>query len=456
MKISSLRRRLLCGCVAAAMLAGCGRETTVPLNPSPAGPSAQTTSGKETVLHSFGGADGAGPTTGLVAGKHGTFYGTTAFGGVGAGTVFELTPNGTGYTERVLYNFKGGYDGSVPEGVVFRDGVLFGVTFVGGSPNGNGGIGWGTIFKLTPGESGYTESVLYQFRGGADAWEPNGPIVLDTAGAIYGSSGFGGARNDGAVFKVTRNGSKYTESVLYSFPGGAGGQLPQAGLTIDKHQSIYGTTMYGGSTEGYCYSGGCGTVFKLTAEKSSYSERVIYAFEGRPDGNLPFGALTVNDRAGAVYGTTYWGGTKSVGTLFKLTRKGSTYSDTILHSFTGKGDGFLPEGTPLLKSNGTIYGTAALGGENCHGIGCGTVFEISPAKSGYSFRVIYEFPRPVKGAEPEQTDLLTDASGALYGTTRSGGTETNCADGGPGGAKGCGVVFKIAIATPISEGQPRR
>ncbi len=113
-----------------------------------------------------------------------------------------------------------------------------------------------------------------------------------------------------------------------------------------------------------------------------------------------------------------------------------------MHSFTGK-DGFLPEGTPLLKSDGTIYGTAALGGKDCHGIGCGTVYEVKPVSSGFSFRAIYEFPRPARGAEPQQTDLLTDASGALYGTTRSGGKATNCADGGPGGATGCGVVFKI-------------
>ena len=137
--------------------------------------------------------------------------------------------------------------------------------------------------------------------------------------------------------------------MLYSFPGGGGGQLPQAGVTIDKHQSIYGTTMYGGSNEGFCYSGGCGTVFKPTPAKSGYSEEVIYAFTGHPDGDLPFGAVTVDDRSGAVYGTTYWGGTKDIGTLFKLTRKGSIYSNTVLHSFTGKGDGFLPEGTPLLE-----------------------------------------------------------------------------------------------------------
>ena len=441
-----LSRYALSCSVAAALLAGCSREGATSLNPplgqASAGVSAPTTSGKETILHSFGGVDGAGATTGLIAGKAGTFYGTTAFGGIGAGTVFALTPAGSGYAESVLYNFKGGSDGSVPEGVVLRDGAFYGVTFVGGTPNGNGGVGWGTVFKLAPGKSGYTESVLYRFRGGADAWEPNGPIVIDKAGNIYGSSGFGGSQNDGAVFKLTPDGSGYAESVLYSIPGGAGGQLPQAGLTIDKHESIYGTTMYGGNSAGYCADGGCGTVFKLTLGKSGYSERVIYAFTGA-DGNLPFGAVTVDDRTGAVYGTTYWGGAKGIGTLFKLTRKGSTYTDTVVHSFTGKGDGFLPEGTPLLKSDGTIYGTAALGGKDCHGIGCGTVFEVKPVSSGFAFRAIYEFPRPARGAEPQQTHLLTDASGAVYGTTRSGGKETNCADGGPGGATGCGVAFKI-------------
>lgn len=458
MMTSILTRPALSACIAAAMLAGCGRESTTPLSPSLAGvstdrgrpdnngfgtPYALTTSSKETVLHSFGGPDGAGPSTGMIAGKAGTFYGTTAFGGTGNGTVFELTPDGSGYAESVLYNFKGGYDGSAPEGVILHDGVLYGVTFLGGNPNGNGGIGWGTVFKLAAGKSGYTESVLDRFSGGTDAWEPNGPIVIDRAGSIYGSSGFGGSQNAGAVFKLTPSGSGYVESVLYSFPGGTGGELPQAGLTIDKHESIYGTTMYGGSNEGDCYSGGCGTVFKLKLGESGYSERVIYAFAGRPDGNLPFGAAAVDDRTGAVYGTTYWGGTKGVGSLFKLTRRGSTYADTVLHSFTGKGDGFLPEGTPLLKSNGTVYGTASIGGDDCHGIGCGTVFEVTPVTSGYSFRAIYDFPTPGKGAEPQQTDLLTDATGALYGTTQSGGKKTNCADGGPGGAKGCGVVFKI-------------
>jgi uncharacterized repeat protein (TIGR03803 family) len=437
-----MHRALFLAALVAA--SGCGGPALAPAIPGePAAGSASRTASPEKVLHSFGGSDGAGPLDGLIAGKQGAFYGTTVFGGIGAGTVFQLSPAGARYAESVLYSFKAGLDGSAPLGVVRRDGVLYGVTFVGGNPNGNGGVGWGTIFKLAPGKSGYSETVLYRFLGGTDAWEPNGPIVIDRSGSIIGSSGFGGSRNDGAVFKLTPNGSGYTESIVYSFPGGAGGQLPQAGVTIDRHGSIYGTTMYGGSSEGYCYyGGGCGTVFKLTPGSSGYSERLIYSFHGA-DGNLPDGAVSVDERTGDLYGTTYWGGAKGEGVLFKLARHGSAYSESVLHSFTGNGDGFLPEGKPLLEPDGTIYGTAALGGGGCHGIGCGTVFKLSLSSSGYAFRVLFDFQRPVKGAEPQQTNLLSDAGGAIYGTTRSGGSQTNCADGGPGGALGCGVVFRI-------------
>jgi uncharacterized repeat protein (TIGR03803 family) len=457
-KIMNLRRfgyALITGTVAAVLLAACsepqppvGSPGAMPQSLAPPAAIKRSTqathaAAEETVLHSFGGSDGAGPIDGMVAGKAGTFYGTTTFGGIGAGAVFQLTPSASGYTESVLYDFKSGYDGARPQGVILHDGALYGDTLEGGSPNGNGGLGWGTVFKLTRGKSGYTESVLYRFLGFPDAWEPNGPIVIDQRGSIYGSSGFGGAENAGAIFKLTPSQSGYTESVLYSFPGGVGGDEPQAGLTIDAHGAIYGTTMYGGNDQGLCYGYNCGLVFKLTPGTSAYSERIIYAFQGSPDGMLPYGALSVEERTGAVFGTTYWGGTMGDGSLFELKPRGSSYAEKVLHSFTGKADGFLPEGTPLLTSNGAIYGTAALGGGGCHGIGCGTVFELTPSHAGYSFHVVYDFRHPITGAEPQQTNLLSDASGALYGTTRSGGSATSCSDGGPGGARGCGVVFKI-------------
>jgi uncharacterized repeat protein (TIGR03803 family) len=380
----------------------------------------------------------------MLSDKSGAIYGATLFGGKGAGCVFKLTPSSSGYTESIVYDFNGGLDGIAPWGIVSgANGTIFGITFHGGS-SGNGGSGWGTVYKLTPGASGYTESVLYRFKGSPDGWEPIGPPVIAKDGSILGVTSFGGSQNAGTIFRLTPSTHGYKESIVYSFPRGAGGTLPQAGLTIDNHGNIYGTTMYGGSSYGYCGSdGGCGTVFKLTAMASGYSEKIIYAFTGS-DGNLPFGTLTVNERTGAVFGTTFWGGAFTNGAVFKLSPRGSSYSETVLHSFKGKADGFLPEGTLLLTRGGTLYGTAALGGGGCHGIGCGSVFSLEPSASHYTFHLLLDFKDPVNGAEPQQTNLLMDAGGALYGTTRSGGAGTSCSDGGPGGVSGCGTVFKLS------------
>jgi uncharacterized repeat protein (TIGR03803 family) len=425
-------------------LAGCG-GFGAPVSPNAAGGSLERERpmrATESVLHSFGGADGAGPLNGLISDGKGGFYGTTVFGGpTGGGEIFRLRPHGSGYTESAVYGFAGGNDGDKPEGITEHSGAFYGVTFVGGG-SGNGGNGWGTVYQLTYQEHTYKETVLYRFQGFPDGGEPIGPVVLDRKGNIIGVASMGGSHNQGAIFQLTPSASGYTESVLYSFPGGAGGNLPQAGVTIDKQDAIYGTTMYGGSYDGYCSSGGCGIVFKLTPHASGYSESIAYAFKGS-DGNLPYGVPTVDDRTGTIYGTTFWGGTQGNGVVYKLTPHGSGYSAAVLHSFTGGADGFLPEGQLLLQSGGRLYGTAALGGGGCHGIGCGTVFELKRSGNGYKFRVLTDFRNPRRGAEPQQTNLLADSSGALYGTTRSGGTETGCSDGGPGGALGCGVVFKI-------------
>jgi uncharacterized repeat protein (TIGR03803 family) len=194
--------------------------------------------------------------------------------------------------------------------------------------------------------------------------------------------------------------------------------------------------------------GGCGIVFKVSPAKSGFSESVIHAFEGTPsDGFEPGGVPTVDERTGAVYGTTDYGGRvnkNANGIVYKLVPKGSAYTESVLYTFTGT-NGFLPEGAILLTRDGSLYGTTSFGGGGCRGIGCGTVFELSPSHGGYSYKSILRFGRPSRGAEPEQTNLLTDASGALLGTTRSGGSDTACYDGGPGGAKGCGVVFKILV-----------
>ncbi|HZT13494.1 MAG TPA: choice-of-anchor tandem repeat GloVer-containing protein, partial [Candidatus Baltobacteraceae bacterium] len=131
--------------------------------------------------------------------------------------------------------------------------------------------------------------------------------------------------------------------------------------------------------------------------------------------------------------------------IFALTPSHGGYAQTVLHSITGRQTG-LPLGPLLLAPNGTLYGTMVLGGGGCSGIGCGQVFKLGRNGSKYFWSVIFGFRNALNGADPENTSLIQDASGAIYGTTRSGGTQTGCSDGGPGGALGCGVVFKLTNA----------
>ena len=287
----------------------------------------------ETVLYSFlGGSDGSYPPAGLIADKEGALYGTTEVGGSGNnGTVFKLTPPTKGQTawkETVLYRFcsqPSCSDGSQPRfaGLIAdKEGALY-TTEV-------GGIGQGTVFKLTrardqtTGKTTWTESVLYRFQGGSDGAYPGAGLIADREGALYGTTerGGGGSGSNGTVFKLTpardqtTGKTTWTESVLYGFQGGSDGAIPFAGLIADKEGALYGTTTGGGS-------GNNGTVFKLTPArdqttgKTTWTESVLYRFRGGSDGFQPFAGL-IADREGALYGTTTGGGSGNNGTVFKL------------------------------------------------------------------------------------------------------------------------------------------
>jgi len=157
--------------------------------------------------------------------------------------------------------------------------------------------------------------------------------------------------------------------------------------------------------------------------------------------------LTVDNHTGVIYGTTQYGGSRrgiGNGTVFALTPHGSGYTERVLHALGAtRGAGFAPEGTLLHEANGDLIGTASLGGIKCGGIGCGTIFELAPAGTRYTFRVIYHFTGPPDGADPQRSGLAPGPGGTLIGTTRSGGTSRTCADGGPGGVLGCGTVYQI-------------
>ncbi|MGE5206863.1 MAG: choice-of-anchor tandem repeat GloVer-containing protein [Chlamydiota bacterium] len=256
-----------------------------------------TPTGTETVLYNFAGnSDGANPSAGLARDPQGNLYGTTYSGGAsGYGTVFKVAPTGT---ETVLYSFTGGSDGANPTWGLIRDpqGNLYGTTYSGGAS------GYGTVFKVTP--TG-TKTVLYSFAGGSDdGAHPEAGLIRDPMGNLYGTTGSGGGSNQGTVFKVTQTG---TETVLYIFSGGADGANPSAPLTRDPQGNLYGTTHSGGAY-------GYGTVFKVTP---TGTETVLYSFTGGADGANPIGGLA-RDPMGNLYGTAYSGGASGYGTVFKL------------------------------------------------------------------------------------------------------------------------------------------
>jgi uncharacterized repeat protein (TIGR03803 family) len=230
--------------------------------------------GKQTILHRFtGGTDGGGPCCGLILRGASGLYGLAASGGGGGGLAFQMSTKGN---ETVLYNFPGG---SSSESVLVADsaGNLYGTTRTGG----NCGVGsCGTVFELSPDGSGWSQKTLYTFcqkSQCADGYEPGtGPLVLDKAGNIYGTTSFGGFTNQGncragcgVVFKLDPSGD---ETVLYSFTDATDGANPIAGLYTDDKGDLFGTAQIGGDLNCPAPGGkgyGCGVVFELTPEAGS-------------------------------------------------------------------------------------------------------------------------------------------------------------------------------------------
>jgi hypothetical protein len=390
-------------CMFLTTVIGCG--TVFQLSPTSSG------GWTETVLYAFQGVDDAAePLAGLVTDSQGNLYGTSSRGGLnlcggsgganfGCGTVFQLTPPssvGGLWTETVLYRFQAGNDGVGPVGsLVFdRAGNLYGTTASGGSsvncPS-NGGCG--TIFKLAPPSlpgGAWTETLLYNFSGGADGSYPFAGLVFDGKGILYGTTYFGGlGPSGGTVFRAIPpaiSGGAWAVKVLHAFERGSDGGTPVAGVILDQAGNVYGTTMYGGG--GRCLTGGqggCGTVFELTPPSNLggvWTETQIATFPAGRDGRAPEAGL-IFDEGGNLYGTTALGGNGHWGSVFQLTppagRSGS-WTRNVIYYFQGGSDGNDPQAS-LLLINGAFYGTTNGGNSTCAvqtGASCGTVFKIVP------------------------------------------------------------------------------
>ena len=218
-----------------------------------------------TSIHDFDGTDGYSPYSGVTIDAQGNLYGTTWYGGgqQGAGTVYRLTPSGSGWTFETLYTFQGGLDGKNPAGGLVLDqaGNLYGSTEQGGSGTG------GTIFELSPSGSGWNFTVLYSFSGTGSTYGPVDTLAMDAAGNLYGTTASDGAHSQGSVFKLTRNNGNWTFTDLYDFTGGPDGGNPIGGVTLDPSGKMYGTTSAGGVQSSHCSSEnypGCGVVWEIT------------------------------------------------------------------------------------------------------------------------------------------------------------------------------------------------
>ena len=332
--------------------------------------------GNETTLHTFvGGNDGSAPSSGVVRDQAGNLYGTTLNGGKGAGSlgvVYKLEPAGK---ETILHYFpKTPKDGIAPDGVVLdSEGNLYGTTIEG--PGSGCGFGCGIIFKLNPAGK---ETITTRFNE-PGYWEA-GYLVRDAAGNEYGVVGIGGGTGCGgigcgAVFKVDTAGKV---SIVYAFKGGSDGLEPNGPVVIDKAGNLYGITWEGGDTVA-CPPSGCGTIYKID---TTGKETVLHKFSLR-DGFLPYGNLVL-DSKGNLYGTTAAGGANCLpggcGTVYKLSKTGK---ETVLYSFKGKTDGDEPFAGLVQDKAGNLYGTTISGGYTggnglCFPSGCGVVFKLKP------------------------------------------------------------------------------
>lgn len=253
----------------------------------------------ETILYNFTrGSDGGDPQGGVVFDPSENMYGSNVNGGVGGqGVVYKMTRSGGGWTYQGIYPFTGGRDGSNPGNLVFdNSGNLYGPAAAGGQP-GCSGFGCGTIFKLSPSGSGWTEQTLYTFHDSSDGADPQGGLIMDSAGNIYGSTCCGDSTG-GTIFQLSPADGTWSFNLLYSYNDSGLG--PDGNLVRDAAGNLYGASVINGLY-------GEGVVFKLTSTNGGWTYTSIHDFTGGADGEWPEGGLAI-DSNGNIYGTTYQGG----------------------------------------------------------------------------------------------------------------------------------------------------
>ncbi len=408
---------------------------------------ANTSSVTFTTLHSFVGTDGESPTGSLVQATNGDLYGSTSLGTAdctftgGCGTIFKTTRDGTLST---VYRFctQGGSvcsDGNWPWPLTqATNGDLYGTTQIGG-PTANG-----TAFKLSP-SGAYT--LLYSFCTEPDCGDgafPAPGLLQAANGNLYGTTVAGGAYNfgaDGTIFKITPSGSLTTIHSFCAQADCADGSEPSGPLVQGPDGNLYGTTQEGGAT---CpYSGGCGTVFRITPDGTLTTIYKFCSQTGCTDGVQPRTGVILAAN-GDLYGTTTFGGDSSspcilggCGTIFKITPSGTLVTLYTFCKESGCPDGGAPSGLVEAPS-GDLYGTTLAD--------VGTIFKITPAGTLTTLHTFCAQAGCPDGEFPAELAQGTD--GKFYGTTLNGGGSANCTGG-------CGTVFSLSTGeSPFVKTRP--
>ncbi|MFZ0707201.1 MAG: choice-of-anchor tandem repeat GloVer-containing protein [Candidatus Korobacteraceae bacterium] len=304
--------------------------------------------------------------------------------------------------------YTSGIGPEIPTGLTIDSaGALYGTTLYSDNE-----VGGGTVFQLTNHDSGWKLAVLYTFPD--DTWRPSSGVILGANGGLYGTTQAGGQGCDygcGTIFKLlppvhvcATLVCSWQKTTLYSFQGGADGQLPN-GLVFDHNGNLYGTTYIGGAN-------GKGTVFELTPSGNEWTKTILHSFDG-VDGANPYSGVILDD-AGNLYGTTYGGGSQDEGVVYELTSSGSGWTEQVLHNFANQGDGAFPAGGLVRDPSGNLYGTTL---ESLPGDFGGAVFELMPSGSDWNFIQIYV----LAGQYGPEASLTRDAAGNLYGTTAQDG-----------------------------------
>jgi len=376
-----------------------------------------------TVLHQFNGGpgDGYNPFSPVVIGQNGVLYGTTFYGGnsQGYGEVYQVAPPaqpGGAWNYSAIYEFTGGNDGCCVYSSLTLDskGQLYGAN--------------NSLFQLTnPTTLFWKYNDLYDFTNYIN---PSTPLLIDSAGALYGVSTYGGLQNcsGGAYFcgvvlqfVPTQNGS-WTENILYQFTGGADGGYPASIVLDSTTGTLYGIANGGGIMSPNCtYSGGCGTVFKLApTQGGTWKYTVLYSFTGVYD-HSPYAGL-VRDSSGNLYGLAGRG--QYATEVFKLTpHKNGTWTERLLHWFGGQDIptdycGYAPSYL-TLGANGVLFG-AIFGDIDLY---FGALFQLTPPAGGrgWTYTTLWDFNE--SGPDLNPNGVVQGADGALYGTLNGGDSD---------------------------------